>query len=262
MTLHDPIQTDARSENLFNSEKGEVTFVELLNILMRRKKLVIVIMIIVQLTAAAYLWQVKTIYEGKVIVQIGFAKGKGNLESMKVLKLKLPVEYPKIKSINVASDIISISTQANTQVEVEQQLKKITDQLLQKHKVIYDAEIAEKQKRDDFLSMQIDNANSQIAEITQLIGNLKGIEPAQASILVLEKNGLRERLATFEQRIINQNYKILPTKFIGEPTIKDIPVKARMVITVSIVLGLMLSVFGAFIVEYIIKARQEMDAVG
>ncbi len=269
MTTYNPTQTHSPSENSICRENDEISFVDLFMVLVRRKKIVIATMVVVLLSAIAYLLQATPFYESKAVIQVGQVGQVGQIEDLGRLKTRLEIEHPfAIKQIDSVSNFITITAQAHTKKEGKTQLKKIIDQLLQKHRAIYDAEIAGQQKISKLMSRQIDNMRSQIEKLPLLTKDIAKTEPAQAITLVLEKIKLMKNLSELEEKVVNLNLNInkirsVPTKLILESTIKNNPVKskAKRIITLSIALGFIIGIFIAFIVEFIVRARQRMAVI-
>ncbi len=266
MTKQNPTHTNMPLENINRCDNDEISLIDLFNVLMCRKKIVFAIMIITLLIAIAYLWLAKPVYEGKAVIQVGQVGQVGQIEDLEKLKQRLKVEYPFIERIDNASNFVTIIMHAHTKIEVKRLLKKITDQLFQEHGIIYNTEIAGQQqlqqKKHKFLRKQIDDTHSQIAELSALINAVKSSEPAQAAILVLEKIKLMQSLLVLEEKATNFDFSIskirsMPTRLIHKITITDNPItpKASLVVTASIVLGLMIGIFSVFITELIVRVK-------
>ncbi len=270
MTTDNPGQTHISSQNSIRCENDEVSLIELYIVLARRKKIIIITIVIALLIGIVYSWQwqAKLIpsYEGNIVVQVGHV---GQLEGMEKIKPLLKVEYPFIKRIDSVGNLVTIIINVHDKAEVEPMLQKIIDKFIQEYSVIYNSNLSSKQQKYEFLRRQIDDIRSQIVELAYFVSALKKDEPVQASILVLEKIKLKQVLQGYEGKATNfRNLStvkslLIPTKLLHGPTVTDIPEKpmGRVIIIISIVLGLIFGIIGAFMAELIAKARQEIARV-
>jgi uncharacterized protein involved in exopolysaccharide biosynthesis len=247
-----------------------LNLVDLWEVLTRRKKTVISTLVLVVLCAIAFAFLTKPVYESKVVIQVGQISKVGQLEDTSIL-MKRSQEHPFIKKIEAwkgkASSIITITVQASSQAEARQRLQKITDQLLHEHDLKYNTVMASQQQKYASLRQEIDTVRSLTNELSLLIVEMtKKKEFAQATILVLEKNILVKRLYDLERSAIDLDRDIThvgvtyPTRLITEPTSSATPIKpkSKRIIALSIMLGFILAIFSAFIVEFIDKARRQM----
>lgn len=262
MTMDNPIETQIKTENAIHYRNGEISLVDLYMILVRRRKIIIVTMVLVLLTAIVYLLLVTPVYEGKAVIQVGQVGQVGQIEDLGKLKVRLKIEYPSIERIDSQSNFVTITSYAHTKADIKQRLKKITEQLIKKHNIIYNTKMAGQQQKLEFLRKRIDDMHSEIEEFSKLINTLIRTEPSQATILVLEKNKLKQNLPGLEEKAMNLNQSKMRstrTKIFREPTVIDKPLKpkAKLIIALSIVLGLMAGIFFAFVIEFITKTRQK-----
>jgi len=146
---------------------------------------------------------------------------------------------------------------------VEDYLNEVLNGLLKEHEKIYSASIKITRERYDSLVRQIDRLETQVSELASLIGAVKITEPSQAAILSIEKGSLLTDItylqgtaATLQLALAESQSR--PSKYIGRPVITDVPVKPRSqrVMALAVVLGGMLGIILAFIVEFIVKVRQ------
>jgi capsular polysaccharide biosynthesis protein len=247
-----------------------LNLVDLWEVLTRRKKIVISTFVLVVLCAIAFAFLTKPVYESKAVIQVGQISLVGQLEDTSILMERLQ-GHPFIKKIEArqgkASSIIAITVQAASQAEARQQLQKITDQLLHEHDLKYDTEMASQQQKYASLRQAIDTVQSLTNELSLLIVEMtKKKEFAQATILVLEKINLVKKLGDLDLAAITLDRNITHagvtyhTRLIAEPKSSAtlIKPKPKRIITLSIMLGVILGIVSAFIVESIDKARRQM----
>lgn len=264
------MDNDNSQHRAFNGYDGEVNLVDLWEVLTRRKTVAISALGLVLLCAVAFVVFSKPVYESKSVIQVGQVGLVGPLEETAILVQRLQAKHPFIGKIEEGqgktSSIITISVQAPSQAEASQRLRKITDELFDEHKVKFDTVIASHQEKYASVRQHIDTIKGLISELSLLIIEMtKKKELAQATILVLEKSNLAKSLSALEESAItlnrNMNHPLsMRTSFIAEPTSPATPIKPRprIIITLSIILGLILGILSAFLVESIGKVRQQM----
>ena len=268
MIKHNSIRTDIQSENLLPYDNDEISLSDIFIILIRHKNIVIATMITVLLIAIIYLWQAKPLYEGSFTVEVGRAGQMDEaapLENLKVLHKRLQIEYPFIAKVDRENIFFIITVRDYVRETVKEKLKMVSDQLLHKHNMTYNMEMNAMQKQDDLIRINITELRSQIDSMSSFIKEIKTNEPTQASILVIEKNGLIENLLALEEKSINFNLNISKlkasaTKLIHETAITDNPVKPKVVVIImlSLITGIFISIFAVFIVEFFAKVSQKM----
>lgn len=267
MTTNKKIQP----EDLIHRENNELNLIDLFIILARRKRIIIFSMFFLLLVAIGYLWFTKPLpaYEGTAIVQLDTEFNAGGLT---MLMRELKIKYPHVNVIKKSAvNLITIKIQSYAKAKIKSQLNKVVDQLLQKYNIMYNTVLlskdAEQQKKQDVLNKKIKLINSQIAELDHIINAVKIAEAGQASILVLEKIKLMGNSQEIKEKIYTLNdvseTKSIPTKLIHGITIKTVPVKSKVVrvIFLSIVIGLMLGIIGAFLAELIANIRRQMVVI-
>ena len=254
--------------------KDSIDLIELWRILVRRKILMLLTFIATLLLAAAYLFLAKPLYESKVVVQVGLiGKEVQYIEDVNGIKQRLLAEHPELTSVTVdtskrgAINIFTLTLQNKDRIQAEHQLIEITEKLLNDHNVLFAKTIDPIRQQIDLLQRRSLEYKDQIETFDTLIERLKIKDPAQAAILLIEKeqilraiNALEERIAALQRSIIEPYF--LPTRLLGTQITPKTPVepKAVLVIALSIILGLILSIFTAFFAEFLAHARENETA--
>lgn len=249
----------------------ELSVVDLLGILIKRKKILVCSLIVVPLLAiAVYVMRpAESIYTSTISIQVGKVPQVGQLEETDVLMKRLKLQYPFIHSIEAgkegANSILSITVQAAEESKATRSLKEIVEQLFLEHDAKYASAMANQQKKQEVLRQQIGSIRDQLAEITSSVNAIRKKDPAQAGILVLEKGNLLKGLPAMEEAAINLNIAMTEpssrkTRVIGGPTSLNSSVKPKlkMVIVFGVLLGAMLGIIGIFVAEFIARSNTQV----
>jgi uncharacterized protein involved in exopolysaccharide biosynthesis len=243
----------------------EISLIDLWCILAGRKTLVLLVFIAVMLIAVGYLLLADPLYESKVVVRVGQV-GK-YIEDVSEIRQRLMAEHPMLTSVGKsksgADNIFTLTMQKNDKLQAEQELRRITDKLLGDHSIIFAKAIDPIRQRIETLQAQYRENENQIGELNTQIERYKVKEPAQTTILVMEKNYLSLSIANIEDRIANLQKdiagpNIAPTRLLGVQTTTEEPIKPnrKVVIALAVISGLMLGFFAVFIAEFFAHVRK------
>ena len=258
-----------------NNEEG-FSFFDLWSILLKRKKWIIANVIIALSIAAIYLLRIepeKIVYVKKTTLLIGNVSNLRKKESEGgggegVSSLRLKEEYPFIDKIvfgpGSKKNIMTVYIKSYDKQDAERKTQKVIGELINEDKNFHNNNILVRKKRIEALRKQFDDYSKQLSEFSFLIDKLRDNDPAQASVLVLEKYKLTKELYWLEQLIMDMNVNMSETisnqtKILAEndSVIKPVKPKYILIIIVSIILGAMLGIFSAFIVEFMSRFREQ-----
>lgn len=252
-----------------NDDK-ELSLVDLLWILIKRKKILIRSLIIVPLltTAAYVLSPYKTEFANTVAIQVGRAPQVDQLEGTELLIKRLELQYPFIDSIEAgkegATSILSITVRDSQKSEAVRELKEVVEQLLKEHNAKYLSAMANQQQKKEIIQQQIDSIRTQLAEITSSLHVARKKDPSLAVLLVLEKGQIMEALPALEEAAINLKISMneplsRQTRVIAGPTISNSSAKPKVgkILLFGVLLGLMLGVVGVFLTEFIVRTKAQ-----
>jgi len=255
-----------------NGHDDEVTFADLWAVLARRKIVALGTLVFVLLCAALFMVFSKPVYESRAVIQVGQVGLVGPVEESTVLVQRLQAENPLIEKIEEGkgkgNSIVTVTVRAFSQAEASQRLRTVADALFTEHKVRFDAAIAVQQEKYASVRQRLDSVHALINDLSLLVDELiKKKEPTQATILVLEKSNLVKSLAALEENAIVLNRNMghplsMPTSFIAEPVTPDAPIKPkpRVIIPLSVILGILLSGLSAFVAEFIDNTRHKVES--
>lgn len=257
-----------QSAPCYKSEDDGLSLVDMLGILIKRKQIVLGFLIIVPLlaTVAYVLSPVEAEYTSAVTIQVGKVPQFGNLEETVVLMRRLKLQYPFIDSIEAgkegANSMLTIMVRSAQESEAVRNLKEVLDQLLKEHNEKFLGAIANLQLKQEIIRRQINSIHTQLADITSSFNATRKKDPSQAVFLVLEKGQLLKELPALEEAAINLKSSVseptsLQTKVIVGPTISNSSAKPnfRMLMVLSVLLGLMLGIVGVFLAEFVVRVK-------
>jgi len=290
-------------QNMATDDSDEIDLRELWNTLMRRKFVVLGVTALVMLASLVYLFTAAPEYESKALIKIGVHDVNQFFESENSLKSYITFKYDidrnfstngvteKITSVDIPnknSGYISLTARGTDRTEVEKTLETALEEIIIRHKLLYDSYISNSQAelnqfneellnyRDNSLpniKLRLDSLENlqevklkadsrQEASITVEMGYLLN-EIIQTKITEIEKieNVL---IPNLEKMKINLENKLkipflVETNIIGDIFSPDNPVKPnkKMILAVAMVAGLMLGVFLVFFLEFLKPKKKE-----
>jgi uncharacterized protein involved in exopolysaccharide biosynthesis len=250
----------------------EIDLLDLFLIIWRWKWAVLSIFILVLAGAGIYLTYAVPVYESKSRLMIGQVSEVGLLEDGE--KLSARVEHlNKNMSSGSASlssaqlergseNIFEIIVQGENPSEVFELTRKISSQILRDHEKNFESLI-------NPLNQKLRFVDTQTVAVKELLSNFddtqKSYSAPKSTLAILEKSRLMTELAFLEEQKMDFAIRLnpvntYPTFFLSEPGYPETPVspKPKLVMALSVVLGLMLGLFSAFIFEFIRNARQRI----
>lgn len=250
----------------------EVSLADIWQTLMRRKKIFILTFFTVVIAAGIYLLFSRPVYESRALVLIGQVGQVGKeaqvryVEDIRVLQERLKAEYANLdvdqKNRSGAENIISLTLTGYNAQKTYEDLVNITNILLDEHRALYRNIMSPLRDRQVLLSQRLDGFKVQLSHLDMQINQLRSEQSTDGAILSFEKGNVAKAILEIEEKLTNLELAIIqpqsiPTQLLG-PVIKPAsPIKprTRMVVSLSILIGLISGIFVAFFTEFIVKAR-------
>lgn len=230
------------------------------------------------LLAIAYIGLAAPIYESHASIQIGKVHDKGLIEELNTLAVQLMDQYgpesevgrqgkrhylkrvlqaSNLKQSGAASDVLKLVAEASSAEEARDFLASIVTKLMQRHEQIYVGTLDPLLRRLAAIDREIEPMMAQTKELGSLVSRLKESQPAQASLVGMERARLYVELSNLgrERMLLQRQIAIphsSPSKIVAPAALRTEPVAPRSSISllVGIMLGLTIGLFAAFFREF------------
>jgi len=221
------------------------------------------------------------IYESHASILIGRVYDKGLVEEPGSISVQLMAQYgpesddgrqrdmPHLKQVSPASlkqasapEILKLIAVAYSPDQARDFLTNILAALIQRHEQIYAGTIDPLRRRLTRTNDEIEIVAAQVKELGVLIGRLKETQPAQASLVAIERARLYVELGNLErdrtalQRQIINPYSN-PSKIIAQPGLPEAPVAPKKSISIGVGMA-----FGLFVALLVVFFREFAKAPG
>jgi len=282
------------SEHISNNHCAEddvIDLRELVEVIRKRKKIIFLITVIITALAVVYaFWIAKPVYGAKAMIEIGQIDTEP-IDDIKNIQEKLIYEYhvnnrgkklrfPRVTAITVpkgSNRLISIATQGYSNDDASRYIQTVTKKIEADYKKKTDAYIANQKKMIALVQQDIrDNTESlkkmqqELDSYGQKIISLKREDAALAGIYALQigqKQTEVQRLKRYISSLKTQEQqlklsitplKMQPTQIAGKVEVLDAPIKPKkkLIVIVAFITGLMLSIFLAFVLEFLAKGKE------
>ena len=269
---------------------------ELFNVLKKRKKIIYILTSLVTLCVIIYaFFLAKPVYDVRAMIEIGKmdagTKDETPLDNLGDVKQKLLYlygvnskkerEYPRVKSITIpkkSKSIFSITVEGRNNESAISHIDKVVHKLesnyAQKIKTYIDTQkklialtqydITVTQKNLNDIQETLKGYNKKILNITEkdaALAGLYAIQISQNQSRLQEMQSLISRLTTrkFNLELSIAPLRITQTHVIGNVEVLDKPIKPKkaLIVIVSFITSLMLSIFLAFLLEFIGGFKEE-----
>ena len=256
----------------------EITFFDIWQILVARKWVVLSAPIIALLLSALFLTQTTVEYECSAQVLVGQVGTGHKVEDAAVLVQKLAEKYrvydkaavkdlPRVSSVvqnkQAAGNIMQIKAVDTTAQGAKVYLERVVAEILAEHLTLYEREIDFKQMRLKALSNRLKTVETFQQELDGRIAKMDRLDPAQATVLAVEKGGFLNLASELEKESFDLQKDLskvdsYPSKLLGMPNLPEKPYKPKQVLVILLagISGLAVGITAAFIVEFILNARQ------
>ncbi len=254
----------------------EISLIELWQILAKRKGLILACFILCLAGGAAFAFLTSPVYEASATVRIGQIALSTESDAQ---LLEPPPEFAARITSQHGANRTSASTpkgttstvllvaQGSSAPDASESLRTVIESIKKDHDALYEQGLKPTREHLERLDTQAHQLQRQLADITQLIEEIKTEQPVQASLLMQERSQLTnvinhkdtERLRLSQQVAPPQTR---PTELIGEITAPTKPSKPKkaLVLALAAVLGMMGGVMLAFVAEFIAKAKANATA--
>ena len=273
------------------NQQDTIDLKELFGILKKRKKLIWGATGIITFFAISYTFVAKPVYEVKAMIEIGQIDAKP-IDNINDINQKLSYQYkintkgikhnlPFLKSISIPKNshsILSLSVYANSNEEgknylqqvvtkIEKQYKEKTNAYINNQKELIkliNTDIKESEKNLKQMKQELHDYNQRIISLKSKDAALAGIYALQIGQKLTQLQELKKyisKLKTKKQdlKLSITPLKIKPTHTIGAVETLENPVKPKkkLIIIVAFITGLMLSIFLAFLLEFLRDMKEE-----
>ena len=265
-------------QQILGTGRDEITLFELWQILVARKLVVLSLPIIALLLSVFYLTQATELYECSARVMVGQAGVERLVENPAVIVEKLVEKYgvydktiirelPRVSSVvrdkKDTGNIVQIKAVDATASGAKMYLEKVVAEVLARQHALFEQEMEIKQKRLMTLSGRLEGVEDFLQELERRIGLMDRQDPAQATVLAVEKGGFlslasdlkRER---YDLQTEMSTVVFYPTELLGVPHLPSKPIKPKrpLVLLLAGIFGLLLGIMAALLAEFVFTARQ------
>lgn len=272
-------------------EDNKVDLRELFSILKIKKNLIYLITALFTLLALVYVLVSKPVYEVKTMIEVGQIDAKP-IDNVNDIKQKLSYEYqvnvkkkeielPRVKTISLPKNshsIISLVIHSNTNEEGIKYIQTVINKIETQYKEKTDAYT---NSQEEFITLTQEDIKENTVSLMQMkkeldaynqkIISLKSEDPALAGIYTLQIGQKQTELIELQKYISELKNKeqelklsisplmIKPTHIVGEIETLDNPIKPKkaLIVIVSFIVGLMLSIFLVFFLEFLRGPKKE-----
>ena len=176
-------------------------------------------------------------------------------------------ELPRVSSVvrdkKDTGNIVQIKAVDATASGAKMYLEKVVAEVLARQHALFEQEMEIKQKRLMTLSGRLEGVEDFLQELERRIGLMDRQDPAQATVLAVEKGGFL-RLASdlkrerYDLQTEMSTVVFYPAELLGVPHLPQKPIKPKrpLVLLLAGIFGLLLGIMSAFLAEFIFTARQ------
>ena len=265
-------------QQILGTGRDEITLFDIWQILVARKWVVLSLPIIALLLSVFYLSQATELYECSARVMVGQAGVERLVENPAVIVEKLVEKYgvydktiirelPRVSSVvrdkKDTGNIVQIKAVDATASGAKMYLEKVVAEVLARQHVLFEQEMEIKQKRLMTLSGRLEGVEDFLQELERRIGLMDRQDPAQATVLAVEKGGFLRLASDLKRERYNLQTEMstvvfYPAELLGVPHLPQKPIKPKrpLVLLLAGIFGLLLGIMSAFLAEFIFTARQ------
>ena len=276
-----------------NNTEDTIDLRELFLVLKKRKKMIWGVTTLLTLSALAYVFIAKPVYQVKTMIEVGQIDAKP-IDNVNDIKEKLSYEYqlnakgkeielPRVASISVpkgSNNILSMDIHGNSNDDAVKYIQTVIQKIETDYKEKTDAYTNSQKQLIKLIKSDIkDNTESlkkmeeALQTYNQKIITLESEDAALAGIYALQisQNQLQiQEIKVYISNLKNKEQalklsmtplKIKPTHQAGEIETLEKPIKPKktLIVVVSFITGLMLSIFLAFFLEFVSGVKKEED---
>lgn len=270
-------------------QDDEIDLRELWQTLIKRKALIAIVTCFVTICATIFTFVQMPLYEVKTVVDIGFY-GTSLLEEPANLVKRVEIKYinnenkeaitrlDTVTQVKGAKDLVELTAIAPSNEEAKSLLNAIVQDIKNRHHQLLQSYVGSVQAKIQNLENQkkdLEAEQKQLAlEIAHKTANIDQIikdNPAVAAVYTIELNSKTTEFSDLKNKIFMLNNQlsdlslaisssnIQDTNMMDKMMFNDFPTKPKkkMIVTVALVSGIIVSIFLAFFLEFIGKNRHE-----
>ena len=266
-------------KHVSNSRTDEITFFEIWKILVDRKWVVLSAPIFALLLGALYLMQATVLYECSARILVGQIETGLLAENPAVIVQKLAEKYrvydknvkmnfPRVSLVvhdkKDTNSILQIKSLDRTAKGARLYLEKVVAEILTEQIALFEQEKELKQTRLKTLNDRLEAVGAFQQELEGRIARMDHQDPAQATVLAVEKGGFlrlaseleRERHALQREMSSVVSY---PAELLVAPYLPEKPIKPRRarILLLSGAFGLGFGIGAAFFAEFVLTVREQ-----
>ena len=263
----------------------EISLVDLLGILVKRKKWVLLSWLVIVVLSIGYLLNAKPLYESRAVIKIGHYPVltlSNSPEQRTILNNNSLFEYKNIEQPYIVAerlegmffdtkpswtkklpDLVTITTRGYDTREILQNITKAVEFVLEEHRGKYDKINSDLITQRHFLNESIIEINKKLVQLEKVFQSKNQKDSYTSTIILMKQSEL------FKQKILAENalselvkseMMLEPTIVIKQPFKAALPIKpnTKIVIIIAVVFGLFAGVLLAFIVEFLSNMRKQL----
>ena len=265
-------------QQILGTGRDEITRLDVWQILVARKWVALSPPFIALLLGVFYLMQVTELYECSARVLVGQAGIERLVENPAVTVEKIVEKYrvedktvkrelPRLSSVfrdkKDTGNILQIKAVDATANGAKLYLEQVVAQVLASQHILFEQEMEKKQTRLEALSDQLERVEAFLQELEGRIGKMDRQDPAQATVLAVEKGGFLRMASDLKRERYTLQTEMstvvfYPTELLGVPHLPSKPIKPKrpLVLLLAGIFGLLLGIMAALLAEFVFTARQ------
>ena len=265
-------------QQILGTGRDEITLLDVWQILVARKWVALSPPFIALLLGVFYLMQVTELYECSARVLVGQAGIERLVENPAVTVEKIVEKYrvedktvkrelPRLSSVfrdkKDTGNILQIKAVDATANGAKLYLEQVVAQVLASQHILFEQEMEKKQTRLEALSDQLERVEAFLQELEGRIGKMDRQDPAQATVLAVEKGGFLRMASDLKRERYTLQTEMstvvfYPTELLGVPHLPSKPIKPKrpLVLLLAGIFGLLLGIMAALLAEFVFTARQ------
>ena len=276
-----------------NNTEDTIDLRELFLVLKKRKKMIWGVTTLLTLSALAYVFITKPVYQVKTMIEVGQIDAKP-IDNVNDIKEKLSYEYqlnvkgkeielPRVASISVpkgSNKILSMDIHGYSNDDAVKYIQTVIQKIETDYKEKTDAytysqkqliKLIQSDIKDNTESLKkmeeaLETYNQKIITLESEDAALAGIYTLQIGQKQTELQDLKKYISKLKNKEQELNLSITPlmmkpTRTVWELETLDKPIKPKkaLIIIVAFITGLMLSIFLAFFLEFVSGVKKEED---
>lgn len=250
----------------------EISLLELWQILVKRKAWVFACFIAFTLAGATYGQLKAPVFEATITLRIGQIQAGGGersgpllLESPQELIARLSDAGGGAINASIArgtNNLVTVSALSGSGDGAAQALEAAVQRVISAHDAIYNQSTQPIRERVAQMEAQRHAVEQELASLDQLVQQLRGREPVQASLMVMQRTPLTHSLLQLDAERLQLLQQLSPpqtspTEMLGQIAAPTHPSQPRkwLILAVAAMLGLMGGVMLAFVTEFVANAK-------